>query len=217
MDDAGVRTMGDRMHPHVFARRVLSIFFAAVAIIVAPARAGEPARLALLIGNGAYTAKVGPLNNPVNDVSLVGEALQDLGFKVTVVRDADYKTMDTAIKRYVAEVHNAGPDAISFFYYSGHGVANPETQINYLIPVDLADPADSNIWYQSFQQNDLLEKLSRQAANPTHYVVFDACRNELNLASRASKGLGADEKGFVPVQQTTGILIAYATAPNKTA
>ena len=91
------------------------------------ATAREPARLALLIGNQAYAKKVGPLKNPHDDVRLVGAALTKLGFKVTVLEDAGYREMDTAIKRYVANVRRAGRGALSFFYYSGHGVANPET------------------------------------------------------------------------------------------
>jgi len=47
-------------------------------------------------------------------------------------------------------------------------------------------------------------------------VVFDACRNELNLSGPAAKAVGV-EKGFVPVPQTPGLLIAYATAQGKTA
>jgi len=46
--------------------------------------------------------------------------------------------------------------------------------------------------------------------------VFDACRNELNITGSAAKALGAD-KGFVPVTDPAGLLIAYATAPRKTA
>jgi formylglycine-generating enzyme required for sulfatase activity len=185
-------------------------------LIITSAMAEEPARLALLIGNSGYAQKVGPLKNPRNDVAIVGAALNKLGFKVTIVNDADYRAMDTAIKRYVADVRSAGRGAISFFYYSGHGVANPDTQINYLVPVDVSDPSDGNLWYQSFQQNEVIDRLSKQAPSATHYVVFDACRNELNLSGGAAKALGA-EKGFVPVQQTAGLLIAYATAPNKTA
>ena len=56
----------------------------------------------------------------------------------------------------------------------------------------------------------------KQAPNATHYVVFDACRNELNLSGPAAKAIGA-ERGFVPVPQTKGLLIAYATAQGKTA
>jgi hypothetical protein len=88
---------------------------------------------------------------------------------------ADYRSMDTAIKRYVAEVRNAGKGAISFFYYSGHGVANPDTQINYLIPVDVSDPSDASLWYQSFQQNDVIDKLSRQQRHLLCCVRFMLC------------------------------------------
>ena len=133
-----------------------------------------------------------------------------------MLKDANYKVMDSALKRYVTEVRRAGRNALSFFYYSGHGVASPETQINYLIPVDVTDADDDKVWFESFQQNTIIDLLSKQAPNATHYVVFDACRNELNIAGAAAKALGTD-KGFVPVTDTTGLLVAYATAPRKTA
>src|SRR5262245_48678247 len=180
------------------------------------AEAQEPARLALLIGNKGYTPKVGPLKNPHNDVDLIGAALTRLGFKVTVLKDASYKQMDTALKRYVTDVRRAGRSALSFFYYSGHGVANPESQINYLIPVDVADADDDKVWFESFQQNAVIDLLSKQASAATHYLVFDACRNELNVSGPNAKALGSD-KGFVPVADTSGLLIAYATAPKHTA
>ena len=82
---------------------------------------------------------------------------------------------------------------LSFFYYSGHGVANPETQINYLIPVDVSDADDDKVWFESFQQNTIIDLLSKQASNATHYVVFDACRNELQLPSKDTS------KGLIPV------------------
>jgi uncharacterized caspase-like protein len=192
------------------------IFLFLLALMPSAATAQAEKRIALLIGNQDYNANVGRLKNPHDDVALVGAALKELGFQVTILNDADYRAMDVAIKRFVTEVRAKGKGTISFFYYSGHGAANPETQINYLIPVDIADPNDGNLWYQSFQQNDLIDKLSKQAPNATHYVVFDACRNELNLSGPAAKAIGA-EKGFVPVPQTPGLLIAYATAQGKTA
>ena len=197
-------------------RLLVAVLTIGLLIIARSSTAQEPARLAILIGNEAYAAKVGRLKNPHNDVMLIEASLKRLGFKVTVLRDASYKTMDTALKRYVAEVRHAGPGAISFFYYSGHGVANPETQINYLIPVDVADADGDEIWFESFQQNMIIDLLSKQAAKATHYVVFDACRNELNLSGPAAKAVGA-EKGFVPISDTAGLLIAYATAPKRTA
>src|SRR5215510_16565713 len=190
----------------------------AIVLLVLPTtlQAQEPARWALVIGNQDYAAKVGALKNPHNDANLIEASLKQLGFKVTVLKDANYKMMDSALKRYVTEVRRAGRNALSFFYYSGHGVANPETQINYLIPVDVTDVDDDMVWFASFQQNTIIDLLSKQAPNATHYVVFDACRNELNIAGTAAKALGAD-KGFVPITDTAGLLIAYATAPRKTA
>ena len=61
---------------------------------------------------------------PHNDVNLIGTSLKQFGFKVIVIKDADYKVMDSALKRYVTEVCRAGRNTLSFFYYSGHGVAN---------------------------------------------------------------------------------------------
>jgi hypothetical protein len=196
--------------------RVVLLMLCSILVVSTTSLAQEPARLALLIGNQGYSAKVGPLRNPQNDVTLVGSALSQIGFQVTILRDADYRAMDTAIKRFVDEVNSKGKGAISFFYYSGHGAANPKSQINYLIPIDIDDPNDGNLWYHSFQQNDVIDKLSKQAPDATHYVVFDACRNELNLSGPTAKAIGA-EKGFVAVQQTPGLLIAYATAQGKTA
>lgn len=189
-----------------------------LAVVLTPTSTAQqqPARLALLIGNKGYTAKVGPLKNPHRDVDLVEASLKRLGFKVTVLKDATYKQMDTALKRYVTDVRRAGRGALSFFYYSGHGVANPETGINYLIPVDVSDADDDKVWFESFQQNIIIDTMSKQAPGATHYLVFDACRNELNVTGDNAKAIGVD-KGFVPVADTAGLLIAYATAPKRTA
>src|SRR5262245_4738278 len=194
----------------------VAIAFILSVLLSSLSQAQEPARLALLIGNLGYSDQIGRLKNPRKDVDLIETSLNELGFKVTVLKDAGYKAMDIAMKRHVIAVRRAGKDTISFFYYSGHGVANPETQINYLIPVDVTDADDDRLWLESFQQNTIIDVLSKQAPNATHYVVFDACRNELNITgTAAAKALG--EKGFVPVMDTAGLLIAYATAPRKTA
>ena len=127
---------------------------------------------------------------------------------------------NSALKRYVTEVRRAGPGAISFFYYSGHGVANPETQINYLIPIDVADADDDKVWFESLQQNNVINLLSKQAPNATHYVVFDASRNDdVGLIETSLKHLGfeitllkdANYKALVADQQgeTRGLLRFY--------
>src|SRR5208337_91059 len=102
--------------------------FGAMMVLCGGAAANaEEARIALLIGNQNYAEKVGPLKNPHSDVALIEAALQRLGFTVTVVKEESYRDMAGALKRHVAGLRKAGPGAIGFFYYSGHGVANPDT------------------------------------------------------------------------------------------
>src|SRR5262245_20684899 len=84
------------------------------------------------------------------------------------------------------------------------------------LAISVCDAEDDKLWFESFQQNTMIDVLSKQAPNTTHYVVSDASRNELNIAGTAAKALGTD-KGFVPITDTAGLLIAYATAPRKTA
>jgi hypothetical protein len=39
--------------------------------------------------------------------------VKQLGFKVTVLKDASYKAMDSALKRYVTEVRQVLPDGLT--------------------------------------------------------------------------------------------------------
>jgi Caspase domain len=194
---------------------MLRAAFIVLWIALLPAYARADGRIALLIGNQAYNPKVGPLKNPHDDIALVGAALRSLGFTVSEVTDADYRSMDATIKRHAATVRREGQGAISLLYYSGHGAADPDTKTNYLIPIDVTDADDADLWNYSLNLNKIIEGLREQAPAATHYVVFDACRNELNLTRRGKKAL--TDKGFVPIAYTPGIMIAYATAPGQTA
>ncbi|MGO9984443.1 MAG: caspase family protein [Rhodomicrobium sp.] len=145
---------------------VLAFWLAGAAALAAHAEA----RLALLIGNQDYAAKVGPLKNPLRDIELVGAALEKLGFSVTKLANANKAQMDEAIRRHADRVRRAGPGAISFFYYSGHGAVNPETNVNYLIPADLDSAESDTLWYRSIEQPYLIELLSQRAKNATHFA-----------------------------------------------
>jgi hypothetical protein len=201
--------------PGILGSLNMQIVLALVLLVLLPSVASAEARIALLIGNNGYSAKVGPLKNPHSDILLVGAALKAVGFNVTEIKDADYRSTEAAIKRHIAAVRREGQGAISFVYYSGHGAADPNTKINYLIPVDVANADDEELWNYSINLNTLVENLRAQAAGATHYVVFDACRNELNLTRKGQKAL--TEKGFVPMAYAPGVMIAYATAPGGTA
>jgi formylglycine-generating enzyme required for sulfatase activity len=171
-------------------------------------------RIALLIGNQSYGSEIGRLANPHNDVALLERALRGLGFDVATVRDAGLATLHQAVNGYARRLQAAGPNAVGFFYYSGHGAADAGT--NYLIPVDVKTTETGELWDQSLRLTAITRQLKSEAGNATHFVVFDACRNTLKL-TRAGSRTVVQSKGFVPVSQESGMLIAYATAEGELA
>jgi formylglycine-generating enzyme required for sulfatase activity len=171
-------------------------------------------RVALLIGNQAYSREVGRLANPHNDVALLDKTLRSLGFEVLVEKDAGLGALNRAVNAYTRKLRAAGPEAIGFFYYSGHGAADGGT--NYLIPVDVKTTETGELWDQSLRLTEITRKLKLEAGNATHFVVFDACRNTLKLTAPGSRSL-VQSKGFVPVAQESGMLVAYATAEGELA
>jgi uncharacterized caspase-like protein len=171
-------------------------------------------RIALLIGNQSYPREVGALANPHNDVALLEKTLKGLGFEVAVERDVELGTLTRAVNAYARRLYAAGPGAVGFFYYSGHGAADGGT--NYLIPVDVKTTETGELWDQSLRLNEITRKLKTEAGNATHFVIFDACRNTLRLTKPGLRSL-VQSKGFVPVNQETGMLIAYATAEGELA
>ncbi len=180
--------------------------------VLVPASAQAAKRIALLIGNAEYARQVGPLTNPINDVNLVAGALRKVGFEagdIRIIKNGTRRQILQAVDAHVDALKAAGDDAIGFFYYSGHGAANKRDQRNYLIPVGV-DRLDGSVWYDAIALDNVVSKLSDLAANAAHFVVFDACRNLLNMPTKGAKG-------FVPVSTRRGMLIAFSTDPGETA
>jgi hypothetical protein len=68
-------------------------------------------------------------------------------------------------------------------------------------PRALTEAETEDLWHQSIEFTELVDKLSAQAPDATLYVVFDACRDELKL-KQTGKSLGSN-KGFVPITNTS--------------
>ena len=62
-------------------------------------------RQALVIGNSEYR-HAGRLRNPVNDARAIGSTLQQLGFDVTLLTDADQRKMERAIRDFGDELRS---------------------------------------------------------------------------------------------------------------
>src|SRR5262245_54320595 len=182
---------------------------AVIAFILLPtALHAQEKRIALLIGNKDYKAGVGALINPLNDIRTVSDALRAVGFEVLKpVENAHRAAMLLAIHAFATKLKTAGPNAVGFLYYSGHGIASAGE--NFLIPTDVDEPSTVLLSVQGVKQSEVLSILRTEAPNAAHYLVLDACRNTLQGARGG--------KGFVPVGQQSGVLVAFAAEPGKTA
>jgi uncharacterized caspase-like protein len=133
----------------------------ALLVLLVPSVAQAEARFALLIGNEAYSSEIGRLGNPHNDVSLLEQTLKGLGFDVVTVRDAGLGVLHQAVNAYARRIQLAGPNAVGFFYYSGHGASDGSS--NYLIPVDVKTTETGELWDQSLQLTEITRKLKRES------------------------------------------------------
>ena len=123
---------------------MVRVAFALLLLTLLPSAVHAEKRIALLIGNQSYTSEIGRLANPHNDIALLEKTLKSLGFEVSTVRDAGLAALHQAVNSHTRRVRVAGPNAVGFFYYSGHAAA--DAGINYLIPVDVRLAEDTELW-----------------------------------------------------------------------
>lgn len=161
-------------------------------------------RFALVIGNSSYD--VGRLKNPANDAIDISEMLRELGFSVTLIRDATQQEMEDAVDIFTRKL---GEGDAGLFFFAGHGVqVNGQ---NYLIPIDAQISKETDIKYQAVSANWILDNME-YAGNALNIVILDACRDNPYARSWRSS-----QRGLAGVSAGDGALIAYATAPGKTA
>jgi uncharacterized caspase-like protein len=126
-------------------------------LMLLPSAAHTEGRIALLIGNQSYDPSVGVLKNPYNDIAVVGDALAKQGFEVLPpIKDAKRSGILGGVRDLVRRLNAAGAGAIGFIYYTGHGAAEKDTNINYLIPIDAKEPGTTAFWDESLKLDDVL-------------------------------------------------------------
>lgn len=160
-------------------------------------------RVALVIGNASY--KDSPLMNPVNDARDMANMLRRSGFEVVEQINATQKEMNRAIARFGELLRK---DSVALFYYAGHGMQVKGK--NFLIPVDAQIATENSVRGESVDLDGLLDQL---AVSELNVVILDACRN--NPFERRWRAMGG--AGLAQMEAPKGTLIAYATAPGKTA
>jgi len=173
-------------------------------------------RLALVIGNADYS--FAPLRNPVNDARAMARALEQLGFEVIRVENANLGVMLDAIRQFTLK---ARANDVRLFYYAGHGVQVDGR--NYLIPVGTEIHSDDEIARKSADMSALVDQLGRLTAG-LNILILDACRNNpfKDAAFKTADGRlirfrGSTQSGLAAMDAPQGTLVAFATAPGAVA
>jgi len=172
-------------------------------------------RLALIISNAAYSSETGHLANPRKDGAVIAAGLESVGFErdnITSVRDADQPALRIAVAEFVERIEKAGPDAVAFLYYSGHGAADrTDRGENYLIPVGAKITLARQLPVLGISLSEITKTLERAPAK-ARFVVIDACRD-----AALTKSIQDAMKGFVPERKLDGMSVAFATRSGDTA
>jgi carboxyl-terminal processing protease len=199
---AGVKFMSGRM---------LAVVAALCLWVMALSSAQAEPRVALVIGNSNYGSDIGKLPNPVNDAALMAQALQQTGFTVIKVTDADQKQMKRAISDFGDKLAQAGPKATGLFFYAGHGVQVEGR--NYLVPIGAQIVKEADVDIESVTADDVMKQMDF-AANQVNIIILDACRN-----NPVARSMRSATRGLAPMQSDSvrGTFIAYSTSPGQTA
>src|SRR5687768_3892369 len=193
--------------------RLLTILAALCIWSLGAAHAWAEPRVALVIGNSAYDARMGYLDNPVNDAAVIAATLRRAGFDVDQAVDLDRQGMEKAIARLGERVERAGPSTTALFFYAGHGLQY--YGINYLVPIGAPIRVQDDIPLHAIAADTIVDRL-REATGHRGILILDACRNS-PLPRSMGLPLGLAEMKAKAGSFEGGALIAYSSGPGETA
>jgi hypothetical protein len=193
---------------------IAACFVSLLAAVALPEPAAAEKRVALVIGNAAYT-HAGRLPNPGNDANDMAAALKGVGLDVILGVNLDKRAFDGKVREFSRALANA--DA-GILFYAGHGLQ--VGQRNYLIPVDAELKSERDLEFEAVALDFVMRQMEIDREGKTNIVFLDACRDN-PLARNLARAMGTRSasvgKGLAEVQAGIGSFIAYATKPGDVA
>lgn len=195
-------------------RRLARAACAGVGFVFAGSALAASERVALVIGNAAYS-NVPALDNPLADSRAIAASLKRLGFEVVEGYDEKLDAMRGTIANFASKLDGA---KVALVYYAGHGVSVAGE--NYLLPTDASLKSEADLDFRTVNISLVLRQMQRDER--TNIVILDACRDnpfkvemQRSLKSRsASVGNGLAE---ISTQSSAGTMIAFSTDPGAIA
>jgi uncharacterized caspase-like protein len=195
---------------------VLTFTFLQTSSTVLDAERSLPAaatrRVAFVVGNSAY--QFTPiLENPKNDATDVGAALQKAGFQVIEGFDLNKGEFDKKVREFAAALQGA---EVGLFFYAGHGMQ--VSGHNYLVPVDAKLTTLSALEFEMVRLELVQQTMERETL--TNLLFFDSCRDNpllRNLARTMGTRSAEIGRGLAAVESGAGTLISFSTQPGNVA
>lgn len=172
----------------------------------APPRAERGRRVALLIGNSSYV-KLKRLANPRNDVRLMQDTLQQLGFTVYGGTEAGLDRtagdMSALLEEFGAHARGA---EMAIIYFAGHGLVTKASNEQFLVGID-ASGIETRLKKEAVSLNEVLDTVRRNPAS-NNFVFLDACRETAR---------GGGMRSISPTSDAPNTVVLYATAADDVA
>ena len=189
--------------------RFLAAFIAFFLISDSLGFAQTTRRVALVVGISKYKY-VPQLANTANDANGVAAALERLGFQVVSLIDPDRAALESAI-RDLGTMAEGGEASV--FYYAGH--AMEVSGQNLLVPAPAKIESDRDIRFETVDLDSVLDSVSGRAR--VSLLILDSCRDNPFSKRLVASSRTISLRGLGSIDAAAGTLIAFATAPGKTA
>jgi hypothetical protein len=185
-------------------RSLLACFCLLVAVLSADPAAADR-RVALVIGNSAYT-NAPTLANTIADSVTLAELFRTAGFETVILRN-DLGVMDfrRAVRNFLFTAEGAD---IAVVYYAGHGIEIGGT--NYLVPVDAKLSRTYDVDDEAVSLDRIIWAL--QSVKRLRLILLDACRDNPfpeRMRSAVVRALGSSGLSN-PIEVGADTLVAYA-------
>lgn len=165
---------------------------------------------ALIIGASNYVRDDFPdLKMVPPEVELISKALKEQGFEVQLVMDPTTDEMLESVRKFL--LRSSKKNSRRLVYFAGHG--DTKEYQPYLVPVDAADPADTDGEYiPSLMGISEIINIGRSARSKHVMFVFDSCFSggilmvRRNFAAKASLSYLIDMDRVVRQYITAGTI-----------
>jgi hypothetical protein len=210
-DSDGPRKIAEIEQKVAEIERIIASAAKSTTSVASRANATSTKRVALLIGNTNYKHQAA-LQNPANDVELIGRTLRSAGFsKVVIEKDLTREGIYSALNRF-SKI--AGRADFSLVHYAGHAIQ--VSGRNFIIPVDASLETDTQIDLQTIDANVVMAAIS--GSKKLRVLILDACRDN-PFASQMKRMMSSRSisRGLAKMETVAGQLISFAAAAGQLA